>query len=111
MKNIEIYQSEKNQRWYFRIKANNGEIIAVGSETDGYVSKRDAERGVNAVLRVCQALPDPDTVAMPFHASPKVSEAIMELVDQLTDQSESTFTLEAEIGDIKIAVTRTKPQN
>lgn len=111
MKNIEIYQSEKNQRWYFRIKANNGEIIAVGSETDGYASERDAGRGVDAVLRVCQALPDPDTTALPFNASPKVSEAVMELVDQLTDQSEDTFRLEAEIGDIEITVARTKPRN
>ncbi|MEM8909031.1 MAG: YegP family protein [Bacteroidota bacterium] len=44
---FEIFQSEKNEQYYFRLKAGNGEVIL---QSEGYTSKADAENGVQAVL-------------------------------------------------------------
>jgi uncharacterized protein YegP (UPF0339 family) len=37
---LSIYQSEKNQEWYWQLKAANGEIVAGSSE--GFASKANA---------------------------------------------------------------------
>ena len=42
----EIYQGKNNQ-WYWRLKAANGQIIAIGGE--GYVNKADAKHGIELV--------------------------------------------------------------
>lgn len=46
MGKFEIYQSEKNEEYYFRLKAGNGEIIL---NSLGYNSKSSAENGVESV--------------------------------------------------------------
>jgi uncharacterized protein YegP (UPF0339 family) len=33
---FEGWRSPENDRWYFHLRAANGEIVMVGSETDGY---------------------------------------------------------------------------
>lgn len=48
MSKFEIYQSEKNQEYYFRLKAGNGEII-LGSE--GYTTKSACQSGVESVKK------------------------------------------------------------
>ena len=48
MGKFEIYQSEKSQEYYFRLKAGNGENI-LGSE--GYTTKSAAEKGVASVQK------------------------------------------------------------
>ncbi len=48
MGKFEIYQSEKNKEYYFRLKAGNGEII-LGSE--GYTTKSACENGVDSVKK------------------------------------------------------------
>lgn len=48
MGKFEIYQSEKSQEYYFRLKAGNGEII-LGSE--GYTTKSACENGVASVKK------------------------------------------------------------
>ena len=48
MGKFEIYQSEKNQEYYFRLKAGNGEIIL---SSQGYSSKSSAENGVESVKK------------------------------------------------------------
>jgi uncharacterized protein YegP (UPF0339 family) len=46
MSKFEVYQSKMGYRW--RLKANNGEIVAQGEE---YVSKEGAKNGCEAVRR------------------------------------------------------------
>lgn len=48
MGKFEIYQSEKNQEYYFRLKAGNGEIIL---SSQGYTSKSSCENGVESVKK------------------------------------------------------------
>jgi uncharacterized protein YegP (UPF0339 family) len=48
MGKFEIYQSEKNQEFYFRLKAGNGENI-LGSQ--GYNNKASCENGVQSVMK------------------------------------------------------------
>lgn len=48
MGKFEIYQSEKNNEYYFRLKAGNGENI-LGSE--GYTTKSACENGVASVRK------------------------------------------------------------
>ena len=48
MGKFEIYQSEKSQEYYFRLKAGNGENI-LGSE--GYTTKKACENGVASVQK------------------------------------------------------------
>lgn len=45
---VEIYESKEGE-WRFRIKARNGEIVAVG---EGYTRKQDAIRGYETLLRL-----------------------------------------------------------
>ena len=45
---FELYQSEKNKEYYFRLKAGNGEII-LGSE--GYTTKAACENGIASVQK------------------------------------------------------------
>jgi uncharacterized protein YegP (UPF0339 family) len=41
----EIYQSDKDQQWYFRIRARNGLVVA---QSEGYQDRRNAVKGLNA---------------------------------------------------------------
>jgi len=43
---FEIYQSEKTEKYHFRLKAKNGEIILTGQ---GYKTKKSCENGVASV--------------------------------------------------------------
>ncbi len=45
---FEIYQSEKNKEYYFRLKAGNGENI-LGSE--GYKAKSGCTNGIESVMK------------------------------------------------------------
>lgn len=44
---FEIFQSEKNHKFYFNLKANNGQIIL---SSQGYGSKNGAEKGIRSVM-------------------------------------------------------------
>lgn len=44
---FEVYEDKAHQ-WRFRLKAGNGEIVAVG---EAYETKANAERGCEAVKR------------------------------------------------------------
>ncbi len=43
---FEVFKDRKEQ-WRFRLRARNGKIIA---SSEGYISKRSAERGIDSVL-------------------------------------------------------------
>ena len=43
---FKLYQSEKNQEWYFNLKAGNHEIIL---QSQGYKAKTSAVNGINSV--------------------------------------------------------------
>jgi len=43
---FEIFQSEKNEEFYFRLKAGNGEIIL---QSEGYKAKASCENGIKSV--------------------------------------------------------------
>lgn len=45
---FEIYQSEKSQEYYFRLKAGNGETIL---KSEGYKTKAACENGVASVKK------------------------------------------------------------
>lgn len=45
---FEIYQSEANQKFHFRLKAKNGEIILTGQ---GYSAKADCQNGIESVRK------------------------------------------------------------
>tara|TARA_Y100000310_G_C20698991_1_gene827915 strand:- start:4238 stop:4417 length:180 start_codon:yes stop_codon:yes gene_type:complete len=47
---FEVYQGKNNKKWYWRLKARNGQIIADGGQ--GYARKENALNG----LRVVKAL-------------------------------------------------------
>ena len=42
----EIFKSEKDQQFYFHLKAGNGEIILA---SEGYVAKESAQKGIHSV--------------------------------------------------------------
>lgn len=44
---FELYQ-DKAEKWRFRLKASNGQVIATGQ---GYESKRSAEAGIASVQK------------------------------------------------------------
>lgn len=44
---FEIFQSEKSSKYYFRLKAGNGEIILA---SEAYEAKAGAENGVQSVI-------------------------------------------------------------
>lgn len=48
MNNVEVFQSEDDQ-WRFRIKGDNGEIVAA---SEGYVSETNASRGAKNLKRI-----------------------------------------------------------
>ena len=43
----EYFQSKRNNEWYWRLRASNGQIVAVGGE--GYKNKADCLRGIELV--------------------------------------------------------------
>jgi len=45
---IEVYQSLKTEHWLFRVKSNNGQVIAISQK---YRSKTGVQFGVNALLK------------------------------------------------------------
>merc|ERR1712110_359692 len=45
---FELFQSEKNDEFYFRLKAGNGEIILA---SEGYKAKASAENGIESVRK------------------------------------------------------------
>ncbi|HSA32126.1 MAG TPA: DUF1508 domain-containing protein [bacterium] len=45
---FELYKGN-DQQWYWRFKAPNGRIVAIGGE--GYVSKQGATDGINLVKK------------------------------------------------------------
>ena len=47
---FEIYQSEKSQEYYFRLKAGNGENVLA---SEGYTAKAGAQNGVESVMKNC----------------------------------------------------------
>ena len=44
---VEVYR-DAGRRWRWRVKAENGRIVATSGEGDGYASIRDALRGLEA---------------------------------------------------------------
>jgi uncharacterized protein len=44
---FQIFKSDQDNQWYWRLRANNHEIVAVGGE--GYSSKQNCLRGIMAV--------------------------------------------------------------
>lgn len=44
---IEIKKTNNPFRWYFRVKARNGEILC---HSEVYTTKQECEQGVNALL-------------------------------------------------------------
>lgn len=47
---FEIFQSENNQKFYFRLKAKNGQIIL---SSQGYAGKAGAKNGIESVKKNC----------------------------------------------------------
>jgi uncharacterized protein YegP (UPF0339 family) len=47
---FEIFQSPKDNLYYFRLKAKNGRIIL---QSEGYTQKHNAEGGVEAIKAIC----------------------------------------------------------
>ena len=45
---FEIYQSENNEKFYFRLKAKNGQVILT---SQGYANKAGAKNGVESVMK------------------------------------------------------------
>ncbi len=45
---FEIFQSEKNEKFYFRLKARNGQVILT---SQGYSSKASAKNGAESVAK------------------------------------------------------------
>ena len=45
---FEIFQSEKSQEYYFRLKAENGQIIL---QSEGYTTKANCKNGVASVKK------------------------------------------------------------
>jgi len=46
---FQLWKSNQNQQWYWRMVADNGQVIAVGGE--GYVNRSDAVHGLLLVRR------------------------------------------------------------
>jgi len=51
---VEFFEASRNARhaWYWRLKARNGQVIAVGGE--GYTRRRDVERAFWRVWSILQ---------------------------------------------------------
>jgi uncharacterized protein YegP (UPF0339 family) len=48
---FKLYQSEKNNEWYFQLKAGNHETIL---QSEGYKAKASAENGIESVKKNSQ---------------------------------------------------------
>ena len=46
MEQFEFWKSDKDGRWYFHLKAPNGEVVA---QSQGYTSKDNCINGIKAV--------------------------------------------------------------
>ncbi|MCB9082649.1 MAG: YegP family protein [Lewinellaceae bacterium] len=49
---FEIFLSDGNQKFYFRLKASNGQVIL---SSQGYASKASAKQGIASVIKNAQA--------------------------------------------------------
>ena len=47
---FELFQSPKNKKYYFRLKARNGQVILA---SEGYESKSSAKNGISSVQKNC----------------------------------------------------------
>ena len=47
---FQLYQSDKNKEYYFRLVANNGENIL---RSEGYTTKDSAQNGISSVRKNC----------------------------------------------------------
>ncbi|MEM7102439.1 MAG: YegP family protein [Bacteroidota bacterium] len=47
---FEIFQSDKNEKFYFNLKAKNGQVIL---SSQGYASKASAKNGIASVQKNC----------------------------------------------------------
>ncbi len=47
---FEIFQSDKNEKYYFNLKAKNGQIIL---SSQGYADKNGAKNGIDSVKNNC----------------------------------------------------------
>lgn len=58
----EVYRSPANHRWYWRLKAANGQVIATsaGGKANGYSNQYNAIRGFNTVAVAFARLVGPD---------------------------------------------------
>jgi len=54
MSQFEIFKSDKNAQFYFRLKADNGEIVA---SSEGYTSKHNAKKGIDVIKRLAVDAP------------------------------------------------------
>lgn len=45
---FEIFQSEKNEKFYFRLKAKNGQVIL---QSQGYADKGGCKKGISSVQK------------------------------------------------------------
>ena len=45
---FQIFKSDKNDQYYFRLKAKNGEIILA---SEGYLAKKSCENGIESVKK------------------------------------------------------------
>lgn len=45
---FELFQSENNEKFYFRLKAKNGQIILT---SQGYANKAGAKNGIESVMK------------------------------------------------------------
>lgn len=52
---FELYQSEKNDQWYWRLKSANHQIVATGGE--GYHNQKDAKHGISLVMNTTVLTP------------------------------------------------------
>ncbi len=43
---IEVFRSDEDDQWYWRVKARNGRVVA---QSEGYKSKQGAVKGVVAL--------------------------------------------------------------
>jgi uncharacterized protein YegP (UPF0339 family) len=51
---IEVFEGKTPARWYWRLRAGNGRIVADGAES--YVSERNARRAVKRVVEIMHAV-------------------------------------------------------
>ncbi|WP_340074037.1 YegP family protein [Leptobacterium sp. I13] len=48
---FELFQSEKNKKYYFNLKAKNGQIILA---SQGYSDKSSAQNGIESIQKNCK---------------------------------------------------------